>query len=136
MSRPTAVPRGSRAAARAGLGIACLAILASVTVGHPGAVARAQSPAPTPSCQEWQTVTQVSVPGPRGSASGTGTRAPTPKTTPVCRKAPPTPFAQPVWAPETVVGGARLGATGVAVDLEPGAAAPPTVPDVSYVVAD
>ena len=130
---------------RAGAVAACLAILASVTVGIPGAVARApQSPAATPTCKEWQTVTQVPVPGPRrsvsgsasGSASGSGTTTPTPKTTPVCRNAPPTPFGQPAWAPGTVVGGARLGTTGVVVELMPGAAAPPTVPDVSYVVAD
>lgn len=141
MIRPAAVLRGSRTAVRAGVVAACLAILASVTVGIPGAVARApEFPAATPTCKEWQTVTQVPVRGPRrsgsGSASGSGTATPTPTTTPVCRNAPPTPFAQPVWAPETVVGGARLGATGVAVDLKPGAAGPPTVPDVSYVVAD
>lgn len=54
----------------------------------------------------------------------------------MCRKAPPTPFAHPAWAPESVVGGTALDATGVLVDLPPGTPAPPTVPDVSYVVAD
>jgi len=142
MMRPTAVPQGgSRASARAGLGAACAAILAFVTVGVSGAVALApDSRDATPNCKEWQTVTQVPVPGSRRSASrsasGSGTTTPTPTTTPVCRNAPPTPFPQPAWAPETVVGGARLGATGVVVDLKPGTAAPPTVPDVSYVVAD
>ena len=130
---------------RAGVGAACVALLASATVGMSGAVAGApQSPTATPSCKEWQTVTQVPVPGARrsasgsgtGAASGSGTTTPTPKTTPVCRNAPPTPFPQPAWVADSVVGGADLDATGVVVTLTPGAAAPPTVPDVSYVVAD
>ncbi|MDV3223514.1 hypothetical protein, partial [Intrasporangium sp.] len=57
-------------------------------------------------------------------------------TTPVCRNAPPTPFPQPVWAAESVVGGPRLAADGLVVDLPPGTPAPPRVPDVSYVLAD
>jgi D-alanyl-D-alanine carboxypeptidase (penicillin-binding protein 5/6) len=83
------------------------------TVQTLGAVA---GPAPTPSCEEWQTVTQAPVP--------------------VCQNAPPTPFDAPRWDPETVVGGARLAGSGLVVDLPGGVPAPPAVPDVSYVVAD
>jgi D-alanyl-D-alanine carboxypeptidase (penicillin-binding protein 5/6) len=54
----------------------------------------------------------------------------------VCRNAPPTPFAQPVWDPDSVVGGPRLASQGVVVDAEPGTPMPPAVYDVSYVVAD
>lgn len=54
----------------------------------------------------------------------------------VCRNAAPAPFAHPAWRPDTVVGGPRLAASGVVVDLGTGAGAPPEVYDVSYVVAD
>ena len=55
---------------------------------------------------------------------------------PVCRNAPPTPFAAPRWDPETVVGGARLAEPGVVVSVPADVPAPPAVLDVSYVVAD
>jgi D-alanyl-D-alanine carboxypeptidase (penicillin-binding protein 5/6) len=54
----------------------------------------------------------------------------------ICRNAPPTPFAHPQWAADTVVGGEKLGASGVVTDLAPGTPAPPEVYDVSYVIAD
>ena len=54
----------------------------------------------------------------------------------MCRNAPPTPFDRPQWVPDSVVGGARLGDSGVIADVAAGAAPPPEVYDVSYVVAD
>lgn len=94
----------------------------------------------TPTCEEWQTVTRLPLPAQGrptpGSATGSSTVTPRPRTTPVCRNAPPTPFPHPAWLPETVVGGARLGATGVVVDLPPGTPAPPAVRDVAYILAD
>jgi D-alanyl-D-alanine carboxypeptidase (penicillin-binding protein 5/6) len=59
-----------------------------------------------------------------------------PKTRVVCRNAPPSPYAQPAWAPDSVVGGSRLAETGVVVDRPSTVAAPPEVYDVSYVIAD
>ncbi|GAB3067077.1 hypothetical protein GCM10027053_33220 [Intrasporangium mesophilum] len=130
------------------------------------AVAPAAAPAAGPTCAPWQTPTVVPpgvVLTPRVFPSAgptTPTTAPvTPKatvTTPprpgapikpakpakpakprtVCRNAPPTPFAHPAWAADTVVGGSRLGSAGVVVDARPGVPAPPDVFDVSYVIAD
>ena len=54
----------------------------------------------------------------------------------MCRNAPPTPFDRPQWVSDSVVGGARLGESGVIADVAAGAAPPPEVYDVSYVVAD
>ncbi len=54
----------------------------------------------------------------------------------VCRNAAPTPFAQPSWKASSVVGGERLGSSGVVADVAAGAPLPPEVYDVSYVVAD
>jgi D-alanyl-D-alanine carboxypeptidase (penicillin-binding protein 5/6) len=54
----------------------------------------------------------------------------------VCRNAPPTPFAQPAWDTDTVVGGDRLASAGVIADADSGVPAPPAVYDLSYVIAD
>jgi len=54
----------------------------------------------------------------------------------VCRNTPPTPFEHPQWSPDSVVGGERLGASGVIADVGAGMAPPPEVYDVSYVIAD
>ncbi|GAA2168317.1 D-alanyl-D-alanine carboxypeptidase (penicillin-binding protein 5/6) [Humibacillus xanthopallidus] len=54
----------------------------------------------------------------------------------MCRNAPPTPFEHPQWVPDSVVGGAKLGVSGVIADVGPGVAPPPEVYDVSYVIAD
>ena len=91
---------------------------------------------PTPRCEEWQTVTQVPVPGTARPTRPSSTTTPKPRTSPACRNAPPAPFPHPVWDPPTVVGGARLDATGLVVDVPAGARRPPAVPDVSYVLAD
>lgn len=91
---------------------------------------------PTPRCEEWQTVTQVPVPAIARPTRPPSTATPEPRTSPACRNAPPAPFPHPVWDPPTVVGGARLDATGLVVDVPAGARRPPAVPDVSYVLAD
>ncbi|TQM63979.1 serine hydrolase [Humibacillus xanthopallidus] len=54
----------------------------------------------------------------------------------ICRNAPPMPFDHPQWAPGSVVGGERLGESGVVAELGAGVAPPPEVYDVSYVIAD
>ncbi|MGW5242066.1 D-alanyl-D-alanine carboxypeptidase family protein [Monashia sp. NPDC004114] len=143
-------------------GVASAGAPAVAPAGSP-AVAPAAAPAAGPTCAPWQTPTVVP-PGvvltPRVFPSAeptTPTTAPvTPKATvtppprpgapikparpakprTVCRNAPPTPFAHPAWAADTVVGGSRLGSTGVVVDARPGVPAPPDVFDVSYVIAD
>lgn len=85
-------------------------------------------PAPHP------TTKPVAGPGAKPGAGPGAAPAPRPRV--VCRNAAPTPFAQPAWDPDTVVGGARLASAGVVVDAEPGTPLPPAVYDVSYVVAD
>jgi D-alanyl-D-alanine carboxypeptidase (penicillin-binding protein 5/6) len=95
----------------------------------------ATTPVPTPSCKEWQTVTQVPLqPGVTPTPGSTAT--PKVPTRAVCRNAPPKPFPAPAWDPATVVGGAKLAATGVIVDKPDTVPAPPVVEDVSYVIAD
>jgi D-alanyl-D-alanine carboxypeptidase (penicillin-binding protein 5/6) len=104
----------------------------------PPAVVVPVAPQPTPSCEEWQTVTQVPVSPPPSRAGDGPSRSarPTAPMISVCRNAPPTPFKAPRWDPETVVGGARLVEPGVVVDLSAAVPAPPEVLDVSYVLAD
>ena len=122
--------------------------------GTPRAVAaRPQGlPAASPSCKPWQTVTRVPVSPragqtaratpatPSGIPSSGPSAAPAPSrsvpTVARCRNAPPKPFAAPTWQADSVVGGPRLAAAGVVVDLGAGAAPPPSVEDVSYVIAD
>jgi len=97
------------------------------------------APSPTPSCKEWQTITQVPLrpqaPA-RPGVTPTTAVTPTGPTRAVCRNAPPTPFPHENWDPDSVVGGAALGSDGVVTDLAPGAPQPPAVRDVAYVVAD
>ncbi|MDN5794567.1 MAG: hypothetical protein L0H79_02305 [Intrasporangium sp.] len=83
---------------------------------------------PTPSCQEWQTVTLVPK-VPSASASPTSW-------VPWCHNAPPTPFTHAARDPDTVVGGPLLAHTGVIVQAGPGVPGLPEVGDVSYLIAD
>ena len=96
--------------------------------------ATAPQPAPlaTPSCQPWQTPSALPMP------TGTVGSKPAPSATPimVCRNAPPTPFDGPRYAPEQVIGGARLGETGTITDLPAGIPMPPDTGDVSWLLAD
>ena len=96
--------------------------------------ATAPQPAPlaTPSCQPWQTPSALPVP------TGSVGSKPAPSATPimVCRNAPPTPFDGPRYAPEQVIGGARLGETGTITDLPAGIPMPPDTGDVSWLLAD
>lgn len=104
----------------------------------PPAVVAPLGPQPSPSCEEWQTVTHVPV-SPRPPRTGDApsrSASPTVAMTAVCRNAAPTPFKAPRWDRESVVGGARLAEAGVVVDLPTGVPAPPEVLDVSYVLAD
>lgn len=106
-----------------------------------GPAAAATTPVPTPSCKEWQTVTHVPLhpqTPPRVTASGSAvpTATQTGPTRAVCRNAPPKPFPAPAWDPQTVVGGARLAASGVVVEHPASVPAPPAVPDVAYLIAD
>ncbi len=123
----------SRAGAAGAVPLALLTMMmyaagpASAVAAPPAVVAPA-APRPTPSCQEWQTITLLPQPA-SPSASPTSWQ-------PWCHNAPPTPFEQPAVDPETVVGGALLGQSGVIVDAEPGVPALPEVGDVSYVLAD
>lgn len=123
--------------------------------GPPSAPAARSAPAaprPTPTCEEWQTSTLVPVdraPTPRATTPRRGSRprgirterpsskkAARPPSRAVCRNAPPTPFTAPAWDPSSVVGGERLAGTGVLVNKTDRMPAPPTVLDVSYVIAD
>ncbi|MDC5698424.1 hypothetical protein OO014_14285 [Intrasporangium calvum] len=135
---PRSVRRASRRSAPVAAAMAVVATLAAALVAGAAAQASVVRPSEgrTPACEEWQTITQVPVPGVARPSSGSATGTPKPRTTPVCRNAPPRPFPQPAWAPESVVGGPRLAATGVVVDLPPGVAPPPKVRDLAYVVAD
>jgi D-alanyl-D-alanine carboxypeptidase (penicillin-binding protein 5/6) len=56
--------------------------------------------------------------------------------TATCAVVPPTPFAAPVVAAEHTVGGPRLAGSGVIVDKPATVPNPPSVTDVSYVIAD
>lgn len=142
-----------RAVAATAIGAALLGSAVAVSGAVPGAPgAAAATTYPTPTCQEWQTVTLVPV-TPRPTHTSTTRRSGIPQSSPtrpatvatptaplpsrpVCRNAPPVPFAAPAWDAESVVGGTDLAATGVIARPLPGGAAPPDVIDVSYVVAD
>lgn len=101
----------------------------------PAAAPAATTPVPTPSCKEWQTVTQVPL-RPQAPPTSGVTTTPTGPTRAVCRNAPPTPFPAPAWDPQSVVGGPRLAEQGLIVDLPASVPPPPAVGDVSYLVAD
>lgn len=123
--------------------VASVLALATLFMGPyaAGPAAAASTPVPTPSCKEWQTITQVPLrpqTPPQGTASGSAlpTATPTGPTRAVCRNAPPKPFPAPAWDPQTVVGGARLASTGLVVDHPASVPAPPAVPDVAYLIAD
>ncbi|WP_347351429.1 hypothetical protein [Intrasporangium sp.] len=108
-----------------------LARAAPAAVVGSKAMARGASPAaahPTPSCQEWQTVTLVPRVSSRSASPTDGV--------PQCRNAPPKPFHHIAWDPDTVVGGPLLARSGVIVQAGPGVPDLPTVGDVSYVLAD
>lgn len=131
--------RGTLLGRAGAAGAVPLALLLTLTYAAEQASAAAPAPAvagphapaashPTPSCQEWQTITLVPQ-TPSRSASPTSW-------VPWCRNAPPAPFEHAPSDPQTVVGGALLGQSGVIVDAEPGVPGLPDVGDVSYVLAD
>ncbi|WP_323100546.1 D-alanyl-D-alanine carboxypeptidase family protein [Intrasporangium sp. YIM S08009] len=158
----TARPSRRRTAARVVAPGVVAALAASLAVaggsaGPASAAARAPQGLTALACQPWQTAVTVppgTVLTPRvfPTAEPPAARPPTtkpvakpgnkpgakpaPRPRVVCRNAAPTPFAQPAWDPDTVVGGPRLASKGVVVDAEPGTPMPPAVYDVSYVVAD
>ena len=158
--RPWTLPVAGASLSAVALGLVMTTAYAVPPVGAALAprVAAAAQPLAAPTCRPWQT-RQVVPPGvkltPRvfptdeaptwtappsstATASGTPTTSATPPPRPraVCRNTPPSPYAHPAWAPESVVGGARLAATGVVVDRPATVAPPPDVYDVSYVIAD
>ncbi|MHA3837625.1 D-alanyl-D-alanine carboxypeptidase family protein [Terrabacter sp. AAH1] len=164
--RPWTTPVAGAALAAVGLTLAVTtpyAVSSASASPLPRAAAGSQPmvlPQAAPTCAPWQTTTTVPpgvvlkprvfpgdelgtpAPAPKPAAtSGSGAKAATKTAKPpqprvVCRNAAPTPFPHAAWEPDTVVGGSRLGDTGVVVDRPASVVAPPEVYDVSYVLAD
>ena len=142
--RPRPLPR-FRGRALAASTAGAVALVLSALSGAPAALA-ASTPAPTrpptatpAPCPAGETRTPVVLtpPSPGGPLGPSSTVAPdgTVVTT-YCATTAPTPQRGPVIAPEHTVGGPGLAGTGVLVDGRASVPAPPTVTDVSWVVAD
>lgn len=156
MTHSSSSARARRRAVALGLVLSTAYAVSSAAAAAPAASAAASSVPAALSCKPWQALQIVPVGAritPRifPTATATATTAPTktaaptagaakthpaPKNRAVCLNVPPTPFTQPVWDPATVVGGPALASTGVVTDRPASVPAPPTVYDVSYVIAD
>ncbi len=132
---------------RVGLGV--LAALSALAMAWAPTGYAAEPTPPGVTCPSGQTPSVVTLPAPTVTAATAVTAAapadPDPSVTTrsdgttvrtVCTIGPPTPLPAPTVAPQHVVGGPRLAASGVIVDRPASVPAPPDTTDASYLVAD
>lgn len=148
---PSRQRQRSRVRAGAGVAFCALAVFAAPwvsttanAVDHPLARAAVTTAKPSPgACPAGLSATTLTTPpAPRLATGGPKpagalvTRSDGSRARTICLGPLPTPMAAPSAPADRVVGGPRLGDTGVVTDLPAGVPGPPDMPHVSYVLAD